>query len=72
MKSGLRLPGWTGTGRSRLDRDRPQPVGGQSAERSWSGASPHVSYGKQQADCGRLKVNNDNAGEGGDARYEPE
>jgi len=37
--------GWTGTGRNRLDRDRPQPVGGQSAKRSWSGVSPQSEAG---------------------------
>jgi len=38
VRQGLRLPGWTGTGRSR------------------SGASPHVSHGKRQADCGWVWV----------------
>ena len=45
QSSGLRPPGWTGTGRSQLDRSR--PVGSQSAKRGWSGASQHVLHGKR-------------------------
>jgi len=50
-------PRWTGTGRGWLDRDWPQPVGGQSAKRSWSGASqPWADRGRASSTATRSLV----------------